>query len=741
LFVTHNVAEQGRIGGVEVYVEAMRKQLRSDFDVLVYSLNQGSANAFTLYDERGAVLETVAFDGSLSLTQLANEAKERFFESLLIRRNVRLVHFHHFIGHTFTLPAVTAALGIPAAATFHDFYSLCDSFNLIDDRRRYCDVTSRGAEICDLCTSRRLGAGEYSQQARRNLVSEMLQSLDVLHFASDDALRHFEALVPLFPSEKVARLPLPFLDKSASPRRAATAERRSGRSHSGEPLSVSMIGNFTYEKGADVFIIAAAALADERIQFNVYGRIDDPYSEILETLKLPNVSVRGAYDLSDLPEILTSSDVTCHLSIWPETYCLTLSEAWAYGCVPVVSDIGALAERVNNGVNGLKIAPHDPYALHGLLKRLMRQPSILEGIRANVGALSLISERDHAHEVAKLYREALDRAPAVNGSKAAGSRGLSYFELGRGIGRATRPGDAATISAHEVFAGTGHAHATPMEPYTGPSLLVDGDAVLDTVNGRIESAERVRVESSGVLRLDGWAALDRRPFPDAKLALVQDGLVRYTCALQTVVRNDVAEAFGSPELAGAGFLTTAGFASVDPGLYELAVTDGLATVSRPVPKRWFAIESCRTVVSSGRPQLLPIEYKLDVAGARPDSARGELGWNVDAPVLLQISGHLDRVPFVPDLSSFQLILILRSEESGEVIAFETAGDAGAFRVACSTESLPAGAYAMGVALQSEQQFLTPVRYYTIEIHEPQRDSLIGFDQRGRGDRLDRAGRA
>src|SRR5260370_9167277 len=55
------------------------------------------------------------------------------------------------------------------------------------------------------------------------------------------------------------------------------------------------------------------------------------------------VSLIGRYDL----------DVMIIASPWPETYCFTLSEAWAAGVPAVVGPLGAPAERVAASGAGL----------------------------------------------------------------------------------------------------------------------------------------------------------------------------------------------------------------------------------------------------------------------------------------------------------------------------------------------------------------------------------------------------
>jgi hypothetical protein len=82
-----------------------------------------------------------------------------------------------------------------------------------------------------------------------------------------------------------------------------------------------------------------------------------------------------------MPAALWDCHVSLHVSIWPETYCLTLSEASTIGLVPVVTDIGALGERVTEEVNGLKIEVGSVDQLCASLRDLSTSPNILSKLQ------------------------------------------------------------------------------------------------------------------------------------------------------------------------------------------------------------------------------------------------------------------------------------------------------------------------------------------------------------------------
>ena len=72
---------------------------------------------------------------------------------------------------------------------------------------------------------------------------------------------------------------------------------------------------------------------------------------------LDNVEIMGRYRQDDLPRLLAGSQcgAALFLSVWPETYSYTLSEAWRAGLLPVALDIGAQAERIREQGHGVLI--------------------------------------------------------------------------------------------------------------------------------------------------------------------------------------------------------------------------------------------------------------------------------------------------------------------------------------------------------------------------------------------------
>jgi glycosyltransferase involved in cell wall biosynthesis len=75
------------------------------------------------------------------------------------------------------------------------------------------------------------------------------------------------------------------------------------------------------------------------------------------------VVFNGAYHPDQLPRRMARIDWVVVPSLWWESFCLVISEAWTYGRPVIASDAGGPAERITHGVNGLLFPLGDAQAL------------------------------------------------------------------------------------------------------------------------------------------------------------------------------------------------------------------------------------------------------------------------------------------------------------------------------------------------------------------------------------------
>jgi glycosyltransferase involved in cell wall biosynthesis len=176
---------------------------------------------------------------------------------------------------------------------------------------------------------------------------------------------------------------------------------------------VAYAGALHPSKGVQVLVQAAGLLPPGTAAVTVAGDLDayPAFARALRAAAGPAVAFCGRLDRAGVGALLARSDVLAVPSLWFENAPLVVSEAFGAGIPVVASDIGALAEKVRDGIDGLLHPQGDSAALAATLRRLAEEPGLLERLRSGVrpGA----TRAEHHTAMLSLYAElAQGRAPA-----------------------------------------------------------------------------------------------------------------------------------------------------------------------------------------------------------------------------------------------------------------------------------------------------------------------------------------
>lgn len=138
-------------------------------------------------------------------------------------------------------------------------------------------------------------------------------------------------------------------------------------------IDVVFVGRLTEVKQPDQVIEIATALRRERPDVRVVLAGEGPMRETLAKLALQrgvaaNVELPG--HIERVEDLLMQSRVFV-LTSRSEGLSIAMAEAMAAGCVPVVADVGDLAELVENGVTGWRVPPNDITGYADRVRRLL----------------------------------------------------------------------------------------------------------------------------------------------------------------------------------------------------------------------------------------------------------------------------------------------------------------------------------------------------------------------------------
>ena len=149
-----------------------------------------------------------------------------------------------------------------------------------------------------------------------------------------------------------------------------------------------LLGTYEPRKGQDLYleaIVHLSAAANSCAVFQMAGRIlDRPFYEQLaqQAGRLPNVQLQAALGHSEALEASAAADVLVCASR-DETMPIAILEAMSLGKAIVTTNVGGVAEWLNDGVNALLVPAQDSRALAEALRRCVDEPGLIASLGEN----------------------------------------------------------------------------------------------------------------------------------------------------------------------------------------------------------------------------------------------------------------------------------------------------------------------------------------------------------------------
>lgn len=591
LLVTHNIQGNQPGGGVEAYQHQIAA-VASEFDVylLVPKIEDGRAVYLFISFSTGEQQQYTA-PHLIDTSVLHDAAHERIFERIILENNIDLIHYQHLLGMPLSFPIISHACGIPSLFTAHDFYLVCTRFNLLDYRGHFCNIAERSPTECSICLSATGLPAGASQQRRRNFINRMLEAIDFIVVNSPYTLNFLRSIYPQIGREKIRIIEMLTPDSSYSHLAAPPILDTSRKKR----LKVAILGNFTWAKGADAIIRVMNTLRNEPFDFLVLGTIQESALEQgLRVLELPNLTILGGYTPRDIPKLLADVDLSLHLSKWPETYMISLNEALMSGVVPIISDLGAPAERIDEGLNGFKVAPDDVGRVCDILRDLYQDQDRLKRMREVALAHHIVKPAEHTHALFDLYNELIRGQPVAPISVPIDTHRdyqLSTTNCGirtstprwteEGMGwdsaqpeyRSNQPVTRSDMWRNfpARFAHLRREHITPeQKPYV--SLF------LDAIEVDSRSTEDRRIHVSKRLGLSGWAFVPEYGRTLDYILHIKGAMQEFYLMEPPIERSDAVMTLNDQNASTSGFSFNIDFTVLDQGVYNinlLQVYDGV----------------------------------------------------------------------------------------------------------------------------------------------------------------------
>jgi glycosyltransferase involved in cell wall biosynthesis len=415
LQICHN-HPQVRPGGAEVYAHELHRHLRDDdrweptflarsgppqsldgapHDGARIGPVEGTDDEYLLYPEG------YDFDWMFGTMRRSKGLYTEDLRRLLLTLRPEVVHFQHtlFIGYDALRETRRTLPDVPIVYTLHEFLPICHNKGQM--------VRTTDRSLCTEASPRRCGEcfpdlAPDEFLLRKRFIQAQLDLVD-LFVAPSETLR--ERFVEWgIPRERIlledyGRVPSPPLGEVSRPAPHET---------------LGIFGQLNPYKGIDVLLRAMRSMGEEAPQLRVHGaNLDlqehsfrDEISALIADAG-DKVTSLGPYPPQRAGEMMAAVDWVVVPSIWWENSPLVIQEAFNRGRPVICSDVGGMAEKVTDGVNGLWFKVGDADSLAATIRRAVATPGLWEQLRAGIPPVHTMAE--HAGVLTDAYESLLER--------------------------------------------------------------------------------------------------------------------------------------------------------------------------------------------------------------------------------------------------------------------------------------------------------------------------------------------
>ena len=384
---------EGKGGSVLNRFDLMRA-LSGEYDCFFLTSDWRTLKLSAVTEEGQVAVRNYKLNKTLSCDQLEREDLQNIYADILRRYRIDAVNCSHMLGHTFDLVKECRKLQLPCIYVHHDYYTVCPNFALINEEGACCE-----GNCCESLSK---------------TCSVSPTWLSTIPHVSPDSVSVWRsvmsAYLPLFthhcaPSEYCKRIVLNTYPELEGKIDAIEHGRdfeagwncESNYPQPGEKIRVLILGNIGKSKGLHFLNRLAAINTEDKIEFHILGNVHNK-------LNADGFVLHGEYTRDTLPERI--KEIRPHYalipSVFPETYCHTLTEAWKLNLPTLVFDIGVLRERMKKSNAGWILPIGDEKAVYALLTEGITEEEYNEK-KNNIAAIHFRTTRDMALDYKKLF--------------------------------------------------------------------------------------------------------------------------------------------------------------------------------------------------------------------------------------------------------------------------------------------------------------------------------------------------
>jgi len=380
-------------GGTPATNQDLMQNISRDHECFL--LTSDSAYLIVRYVEKDFTIKILRYklSDSWSAKNFKSDEFRTIYFSLLVNLKIDIVHIRHLFKHSFELPGICKLLGLGVIFSFHDFYHICPSIHLLDQNNKYCNGQCSGTGQCrvsspmlkDLPNLKR-----FLPEWQKAVTSSIIDKCDTFITTSEFTKKVY---VNAYPVLKKKRFKIIEHGRDFKTNLKGCYTIPSSKSK----VKILITGNIEIHKGSSFIRQLYDQDKNGRLELHFLGTIPK---------KLEDCGINhGAFERDNFYNEVSRINPSFIgiFSIWPETFCHTLTEAWACG-IPVLGfNIGTVAERVSFYDAGWFLNMEDVKASYDQILDIAEKPLEYKRVLGNVESIKFKTTGEMADEYLAEY--------------------------------------------------------------------------------------------------------------------------------------------------------------------------------------------------------------------------------------------------------------------------------------------------------------------------------------------------
>ncbi|AHX60273.1 glycosyltransferase [Aeromonas media WS] len=286
-------------------------------------------------------IEQIQLNSPINAIEHRSEEYDIIVSDILYKHKIELLHIRHIAWHSLNLPFIARSMNIPVIYSMHDFYSICPTVTLSNESGQYCSgICNNKGKDCKIALwddDAIINLKDNYIYRWREQFSEFLSHCNVV-ISTDESAK--AQICNIFPQLKDKFIVIPH------GRDFPLMYPGEALNSTPEKIRVIVPGNISLAKGAALIKEMIEEDQQNLLEFHFLGKVAS---------ELSGLGIHhGTYTRDDIVEKI--KEIKPHigvvLSLWPETFCHTLTEMWAAG-IPVLGvDLGAVGNRIQSSGAG-----------------------------------------------------------------------------------------------------------------------------------------------------------------------------------------------------------------------------------------------------------------------------------------------------------------------------------------------------------------------------------------------------